>query len=59
MPKEWNDEELEDIELEDEAEDVCPNCGQPSEGETTCANCGAILTNEDDEFETFDEDEEY
>jgi len=52
MPK----EEWEDFDFENEQ--VCPNCGQFSEGESVCPHCGAILTEEDDELDGFHEDEE-
>lgn len=48
---------MEDLEL-DEEEAVCPNCGQKVGDETVCSYCGAILIEEDDEFEGFDDDEE-
>jgi len=45
-------------ELGFEKDDVCPNCGQMTEGENVCPHCGAILTEEDDELDGFHEDEE-
>jgi hypothetical protein len=44
----------------EEEENVCPNCGQHTEGESECPNCGAILGNGDDEddFDGFDDDED-
>ena len=42
-------------ELNFDAPETCPNCGQFVGSESTCPNCGAVLFNED-EMNTFDED---
>ncbi len=44
-------------EKEDE-EDHCPNCGQSTEGESICPNCGAVLGEDDDELDGFDDEDE-
>ena len=51
MGEEWE-------ELDFEKEEICPNCGQFTEGESVCPHCGAVLTEEDDELEGFQEDED-
>lgn len=38
-------------------EEYCPNCGQYTEGELICPNCGAMLGEEEDEFEGFQDDD--
>lgn len=35
----------------------CPNCGHYVGEEATCSNCGAVLFNDSDELNPFDEDE--
>ncbi|MDO8527141.1 MAG: hypothetical protein Q7T03_05565 [Deltaproteobacteria bacterium] len=57
MAKEKQEDEWGDIELE--AEPVCPNCGQFTEGEDVCPHCGAILTDGESELDGFHEEEEH
>ena len=50
-------EELnEELEIDDNT--VCPNCGHHCGDDTVCPNCGAILGNEDDDLDGFQEDKE-
>ena len=46
----------EDIETS-EREETCPNCGQFAGTASVCPNCGAVLFNEDDDLNPFDEED--
>lgn len=36
--------------------ETCPNCGQFVGNDSTCPNCGAVLSDEDEDLNVFDED---
>jgi len=43
-------------ELSFDSPETCPNCSHFVGQESTCPNCGAMLYDEDDELNVFDED---
>ena len=48
-----------DLDFDEDEEKVCPNCGHTyDEAEKACPHCGAIVSQEDDELDGFQEDEE-
>jgi predicted nucleic acid-binding Zn-ribbon protein len=43
-------------ELNFDEPETCPNCGQFVGQESTCPNCGALLYDEDEDLNVFDEE---
>lgn len=43
-------------EISFDSPDTCPNCGHFVGQESTCPNCGAVLFDDEDEMNLFDEE---
>lgn len=51
----FNKDEFDELDFENP--ETCPNCGTYVGAESICPNCGAVLFNENDELNPFEEDE--